>query len=261
MSIQLRPLTPVEVATDGIVTNHGPGVLYYRATPPASPSVFDGSLPAGSRTQLAGAQSLVADGSGASVSVSPQNLTLDQKYQQRIPRLVGPALIGGGFFMTAILAGVVNQGRFCRAIIPESGTLHDLAAFCGVSGGNVIGCIYDCGEIADGVRTLLWAGSSVAASASAPVWQVLGDPNLPVTAGQHLDFGFIVDSTSSGWGRFAQATAAVERLPDGFGVGRTTVSPSYAYSVSMGAFAALPTIPEGSVTAMTQVHPMIARVT
>lgn len=257
MSIQVAAGAPAAISTNGLVINHGPGTLYYRATQPVNTSTYDGTLTIGQNIVLSGHQFVTSD-TGTAVSVMPDNRTQDQKYQTRVPKLVGPAITGGGFFCTTVTTTTVNQGRFHRVIVPEDGTLHDLSIFVGSGPGNIIGCIYDCGMITSGVRTLLYSTGSVAVSGSI-AWQILGDPNLPVTAGQHLDFGFIGDNVGSGFGRFSMAAAQVERLPDGFAAGMNTVSPSFLYSVNMGAFAPLATISEGSLIQLVQVYPMIAR--
>src|SRR3954447_7739832 len=106
-----------------------------------------------------------------------------------------PQVINNSAAMTA-----ANQTRACRVIVPKTGTLVDLYCFISTTGGNVLGAVYDTGEAAttqggapSALRTKLWEGASVAAAADS--WRKLGDPNLPVKAGQALDFAVMADGT------------------------------------------------------------------
>lgn len=147
----------------------------------------------------------------------------------------------------------------CRVLIPEDGTLHDLMAHHGTASGNHRLGIYDTGDAASGSRTSLYDSGSVALSGS-NVWQVAGDPDLAVTAGQELDFVLMADNTTATFGRVSSAASSQFQLPAGYGTVLGGASPKYAWAYAVGAYAAFPaTITEANCsTSSGVIWPMIA---
>jgi hypothetical protein len=105
-----------------------------------------------------------------------------------------------------------NSLRGQRIVIPKTGNLRDLSVFIGATSGNIEAAVYDTGEAAASTTiTRLWASGSVAAGAG-NTWQVIGDPNLAVTRGQHLFLTFGADNSTvtvaRGPGNFVNAAFA-----------------------------------------------------
>lgn len=95
--------------------------------------------------------------------------------------------------------GTSNHAKGCRVVIPVSGVLKGFSILVGTASGNCEGFILD---TAATTRNRLWSSGSVA-MAGVNAWQALGDPNITVTAGQHVDFCITVDNTSGTVGRTA----------------------------------------------------------
>jgi hypothetical protein len=73
-----------------------------------------------------------------------------------------------------------------RVVIPRSGTLRDLAIYLvGVSAGNISAGVYS----AEDPRARLYTTGSIACP-PAGSWQIVGDPQLPVVAGEQYDLAF-----------------------------------------------------------------------
>lgn len=107
------------------------------------------------------------------------------------------------------------QVRAVRAIMPRSGTLVELSVWVGTQSGNYMGIVYDTGDALAGSRTKLWDSGSVAVGAAGD-YRKIGDPNLAVVAGQHLDLAVQVDNTTAQLGRpTALAAAGLGQLPTG----------------------------------------------
>lgn len=178
-----------------------------------------------------------------------------------IPTLVAP----DGVDPTQITAlqpmQAPNQPRAVRVKTRRGGTLHDLAAFVGVTGGNCRGAIYDTGDASTGVRTKLWDSGSVAVGV-ANTWQIIGDPALPVEAGEELEFLLMADGVIATFGRgglLTNGNAAL--LPTGFLAVPGAVTPKKAWSISaFGSFAFPATIADGSLLSTTIPHCLIARI-
>lgn len=106
--------------------------------------------------------------------------------------------------------GAANRGRFCRVIVPKTGTLMDLSVFIGTSSGNIDGGVYD----TQSTRNRLWSTGSIASPGTG--WRNLGDPNLAVVEGQSLDFGVAADNNTVTFGRQLLAAATASALPAGY---------------------------------------------
>lgn len=105
-----------------------------------------------------------------------------------------------------------NTAYGCRVIIPKTGVLHDLAAYVGVSSGNVDIGVYDTTLT---TRNKLYSSGSIACPA-ANGWRIFADPALYVTAGQHLDLVLVPDNATASFLRFATGAANAWWLPTGF---------------------------------------------
>jgi hypothetical protein len=92
---------------------------------------------------------------------------------------------------TSVNSQTANQIRLQRVVIQKTGTLHDLAVFVGTASGNVEVAVYD----TQATLARLYSSGSVAA-AGANAWQIVGDPNLAVTKGQHVFLGFGADNAT-----------------------------------------------------------------
>lgn len=249
--------TPQEATVaGGTVSNRGAGILFYGG-PSVSQTAFDGQLASGAHATLAGNRWIVSD-SECWVDLDPAPLaSADQRYEPRVPRLVAPALFGGQIVSPSTGTNTINRGVFCRVVIPEDGVLHGFSIYGAGAFGNVIGFVYDVGEQTPTVRTLLWQ-SAVQAPLTLQ-WVVLGDPNLQVVAGQHLDFGFVSDQGAVGFARVT-SLSNLEILPAGIGVARGGCSARYAYTSDFGAFAPPATLAEGALAGLSTVPLILAAV-
>lgn len=152
----------------------------------------------------------------------------------------------------------VNQMRACRCIVPKAGTLMDLYVNIGTVSGNVKGAVYDTGDALAGSRTALYSGGSVAAAAG---WLKLGDPNIAVTAGQHLDLAVLTDNATVSIARFAAGLSNPVTLPTGFYTAAGGATPKLGWFNSVGAFTPPSAITEANANAGTTGLPfLMARV-
>lgn len=117
------------------------------------------------------------------------------------PRLINSAAVAGA---NSVLAH--------RVTIPYSGILRDFTIYIGFSAGNVDGGIYDTSLT---TRNKLWTSGSVAAG-TASSWQTLGDPQLPVQAGDQVDFCVATDSATCTFGKLTTGLPATSVLPASF---------------------------------------------
>jgi len=131
----------------------------------------------------------VVDGGTGATKHTSLNSVLGQVQVMPGPvNVVYPLASNGVLLGNNTIGSVVNQLYFARAIIPVSGNLRDLYVYANATGGNIKGLIYDDGTASAGNRTRLWLGSEVSISATG--WLNLGDPNLAVLAGQHIELGY-----------------------------------------------------------------------
>lgn len=115
-------------------------------------------------------------------------------------------LMGGGFTLGA------NQGVWVRVVVPRTGTLRDLSLFVHGQSGNISAAVYD---TSSPWQRLYTTGAIACPSDNA--WQILGDPQLPVTKGQHLYFGLSADNGTAAFGRAVQVfNTGAFNLPVGF---------------------------------------------
>lgn len=146
-----------------------------------------------------------------------------------------------------------------RVVVPKTGVLHDLSLYVSTASGNAIGAVYDTGDTTSGKRTALWSGSSTSLGATNGVWINLGDPNLPVTAGQELDLAFIPDNAVATSLRIAGA-AGSDTLPSSFWLVPGGALPKLAWSFNQAAFSIPGTINEASCGSNATPVLLIARV-
>jgi hypothetical protein len=92
---------------------------------------------------------------------------------------------------------IANHARGFRVVIPKAGTLKGFSIVVGGASGNCEGFILDDTPT---TRQVKWSsGTKVVTGSNA--WQNLGDPNVVVTAGQHLDFCLTCDNVTATFGR------------------------------------------------------------
>lgn len=132
--------------------------------------------------------------------------------------VVVPLSAGSPVPATAIALGSQFKAMFARCIVGKSGVLHDVSVFNGGTlGGNTNVAVFDTGDSVAGKYSPLWSSGSVA-QAGVNVWQVVGDPNIAVTAGQHLLLAAMTDSVLATFSPVALSagTAAGSQLPASF---------------------------------------------
>lgn len=178
--------------------------------------------------------------------------------QPHIPDIVLPALVHDPAILGSAGPGI-NQLRMVRVIIPRTGMLRDISVWVQVQAGNIMAAVYDTGDASAGNRTRLWQSGSVAVGA-ATAWQIIGDPNIAVTAGQHLDFAINSDNSSLQVGRVNLGASGAGALPTGFGVAPGGASPKYFALHTPGSFTAPATIAEASISANNQGVIVIGRI-
>jgi hypothetical protein len=117
---------------------------------------------------------------------------------------------------TEVAIGTAFRALFARVVIAKTGTLHDIAvANMATVNGNHRVAVFDAGAAA-GSYTPLWQSGNVAA-AGEKAWQVIGDPNLAVTAGQVLYFAVMNDGTTHKFGCATGFSAgALAELPPNY---------------------------------------------
>ncbi len=131
----------------------------------------------------------------------------------------GPGMpgIAGTCHPNAASAGatwpLANRACGARVVIPKTGVLHDLSIYPTVASGNIDIGIYDTGDASPGNYTRLYSRGAVACP-TAGQWNVIGDPALPVTAGQQLVFMLSCDNVTAAVLR--QGTGNANTLPAGF---------------------------------------------
>lgn len=138
---------------------------------------------------------VIDGGTGATKHTSLNNVLGQVQVMPSPVNVVSPVVAQGSLLANNTVPTTANQAYFARAIIPVSGNLRDLYLYIGATGGNMKGLIFDDGTASAGNRTRLWLGSEVAVSATG--WLNLGDPNLAVLAGQHIELGFIASSSTA----------------------------------------------------------------
>lgn len=107
--------------------------------------------------------------------------------------------------LTTSTAFTANDARGLRVVIPRDGVLRDLAVWVANQSGNLDIGVYN---TASGTAGKLYSSTSVACGAAA-AWQVVGDPNLTVHAGDHLDLVLACDNAVA---TFARVAAPVSNL-------------------------------------------------
>jgi hypothetical protein len=107
---------------------------------------------------------------------------------------------------TESVIGTAFRAFFARCIVPVTGTLHDITVFNGtVVNGNHNAAVFDTGQAEAGHYTSLWESGSVAAAGENKP-QVVGDPALAVTAGQHLMLAIMNSGTTHKFGEVPTAS-------------------------------------------------------
>jgi hypothetical protein len=131
-----------------------------------------------------------------------------------------PHLISASVSLTA------NDARGMRMVMPRSGTLRDFAVWIATTSGNVDVGIYD---TVSGTAGKLWSSTSTACG-TVNTWQVVGDPNLVVSRGQHVDFVIACDNATAAFGRTTvPVNAALIQLPTNFMPSPQGASPKFAW--------------------------------
>jgi hypothetical protein len=173
-----------------------------------------------------------------------------------------PAMTGNLVMVSAATSGAANMMKVNRYVVRKTGTLKDVCVYVGgTASGNLRAAVFDVGVATTAVYTRLWDGSSVAAAANS--WVNLGDPDLAVTAGDHLVLGFVTSDNVCQLGRQIILSPSAE-LPPGFGPAPagTGITPVWSAGLGQGAFTSPATISDatmlGGDTAV--VHIITARV-
>lgn len=118
---------------------------------------------------------------------------------------------------TESVIGTAFRAFFARCIAPITGTLHDITVFNGtVVNGNHNAAVFDTGQTEAGHYSPLWESGSVAAAGENKP-QVVGDPALAVTAGQHLMLAIMNSGTTHKYGEVPTAShSGWMQLPGSF---------------------------------------------
>jgi len=118
---------------------------------------------------------------------------------------------------TESVIGTGFRAFFARCVVPVTGTLHDITVFNGtVVNGNHNAAVFDTGQASAGSYTPLWESGTVAAAGESKP-QVVGDPALAVTAGQHLMLGIMNSGTTHKFGEVPTAShSGWMQLPGNF---------------------------------------------
>jgi hypothetical protein len=99
-----------------------------------------------------------------------------------------------------------------RFIMPCSGYLKDVSLMVGAdSTGNGTAAVFNA---EDSTRPLLWEGASTDLADAG--WTNLGDPDIFVNAGQHLDIGVVLDNAATTVGTVTAVDTDFSDLPAGF---------------------------------------------
>lgn len=175
-------------------------------------------------------------------------------------RLVVPMLTNSpNVPITAANLGAANRHHLVRMVVPRDGNLRDLSILVGVSSGNYIGSVYDASDATSDRLTRLWTSGSVAVGATG-AWRIIADPNLAVTAGQHIYVGVMADNTTATFGKIGGLLGGSVDLPTGFITGAGNADPRLAVYRASASFAAEATILESTFTSNVNPPGMIARI-
>lgn len=184
-------------------------------------------------------------------------------YAPELPALVAPVLMFGEMARPSEAAPVslaANTQRMMRCIVPRSGTLVDLSIYVSVQSGNIICGVYDTGDASPGNRTSLYNTGSIACPA-AGAWAVVGQPNLSVYQGQHLDIGVMADNAVATFPGQSVTTALTSALPtNSFFPCVGGAQPKLTWSRAPGSFTWNATASEAQCAASGTVVFMVARV-
>lgn len=172
-----------------------------------------------------------------------------------------PAMTGNLVMVSASASGAANMMKINRYVVRKTGTLKDVAIWCAGTSGNVRAAVYDVGVATTAVYTRLWDGSSTATGANQ--WINMGDPDLSVTAGDHLMIGVVFSDNTATFGRQIILSGSAE-LPASYGpaAAGSGITPVWSAGLAQGAFTSPSTISDatmlGGDTAV--VHIITARV-
>jgi hypothetical protein len=111
-----------------------------------------------------------------------------------------PGVVSTGQILGATDGAWVSANRLYggRVVCPRAATLRDITIQVGTQSGYISVAIYDTGDTTAGTYTARWQSNSGSQSlCPAPGWQVIGDPNLTVYAGQQLIFALTCDNTTA----------------------------------------------------------------
>lgn len=202
-------------------------------------------LGAGSNGQRPEADSTQASGLKWS---DPFTKTLaDAAYQvTRYPGVVQPF---EAWMMTTSAALTANTMQARRVVVPQTGTLHDFAVWVQTNvAGNFRCAIYDVGAAVSGTRTRLWQSAAAVAVGASGAWQIVDDPALLVTAGQHLDLAIISDVAPAVGKTSGTLAGGTSQLPTNFAVVGGCL-PKACWQNTIGSFTCPATMSEAAATA------------
>jgi hypothetical protein len=147
-----------------------------------------------------------------------------------------------------------NQCVGARLIVPRSGTLRDLSVFIEQSSGNIEAGILN---VAATTRTRLYTTGSIPSPGTN--WRTLGDPQLAVNRGDHLDVYLGVNNAVA---RFPISVVAADPimplLPSGFFPAPLGGQPALAWSANVFPMGA--TLAEASMISSDAFVPLFMRI-
>ena len=180
--------------------------------------------------------------------------------RRALGRSEGPALPGLVSALSPLAfdrSSPLNVANFAfgsRVVIPRSGTLTDLAIYLvGVSAGNISAGVYS----AETTRARLYTTGSIACPAAGS-WQIVGDPNLEVEAGEQYDLVFSASDGSIDPISHAASENNVVLLPDSYADGETAKPKLGWYKSASHPIPA--TFAEAGITVGATTFALIARV-
>lgn len=166
-------------------------------------------------------------------------------YEPQMPSLVLPAGMSP-FLLGATGTSTAANGSFgVRCIVPRTGTLRDLSVLIATSSGNIDVGVYD--DTAT-TRNRLWSSGSTASPGTG--WRTIGDPQISVVAGQHIDLVIAADNATAAFGRFSMGTLIPGDLPSGFFVSPNGASPKLSWEKTSN-FPIAATLSESSMSLQT----------
>lgn len=191
---------------------------------------------------------------------APLPWDVEAAFAPQLPRVSFPVSDGGPNVQAAAGAPGALSFRFSRHVMPRSGVLRDFTYWVGVTGGNVIGAVYDVGQADPTQFTKKWDSGSVAVG-GVNSWQTLGALALDVHQGDSLNLGVVFDGAVASYGRGTALVAnQAARLPANFLPDTGNNQRLLAGVIVLAGFAAPATIAQGGPGGLAHSVMAIARI-